>query len=111
MTPLDADNLAENVRRLAGLHLMSLEQVAEAAGISRAGMMKIVASDPTKRSYPKAETAIKLADLFGVSLNDLYSPPEKVIESASRSFLFAPVRTQSFEWPDARKKTGTKKKR
>jgi DNA-binding XRE family transcriptional regulator len=92
MTPLDADNLAGNVRRLAGMHLVPMERLAEAAGLSRAGLMKLTAYDSAKRSHPKAETAITLATLFGVSLNDLYAPPENALLAAVEAFGDAPIR-------------------
>jgi transcriptional regulator with XRE-family HTH domain len=92
MTPLDRNNLAENVRRLAGLHLVSLEQVGAYAGISRAAIMRTVSWETEKRSYPTAETAIKLAEAFAVSLNDLYSPPEQALGAAVEGFDQAPIK-------------------
>jgi DNA-binding XRE family transcriptional regulator len=87
----DRDNLAGNVRRMAGLHDKSLAEVADAIGMSRAGMAKIVDRDATRRSYPKAETAIKLAELFGVTLNDLYADPTEALLAAVVRAVDAPI--------------------
>lgn len=61
--PLSEGNLAQNVRRLAGMHLASIDKLAQfirAQGklkISRETLQAIVAHDPEKRSIPKVETA------------------------------------------------------
>ena len=54
-------------------------------------MAKIVDRDASKRSYPKAETAIKLADLFGVTLNDLYADPTEALLAAVARVTDAPI--------------------
>jgi transcriptional regulator with XRE-family HTH domain len=82
---VDQDHLAENVRRLAGMHDISLGKVAERARISKAGLAKIVDRDPSRRSYPKTETAMRLAEVFGVSLNDLYEDWPVAVDAAVRA--------------------------
>ena len=76
---------------MAGLHDKNLTEIADAIGMSRAGMAKIVDRDASKRSYPKAETAIKLADLFGVTLNDLYADPTEALLAAVARVVDAPI--------------------
>jgi|GEM_PF-4576341 len=89
---MNEDQLAENVRRLAGLHLVSMEKLAEFVGISRPSMQAIVAYDLTARSKPKTETAIKIASAFAVTLNALYRPPEECLQEALDHFAEAPIR-------------------
>jgi DNA-binding XRE family transcriptional regulator len=89
--PLNEGNLAPNVRRLAGMHLVSMERLAEYVGVSRPTIQAIVAHDLTRRSRPKAETAIKIANAFGVSLNALYQEPALCLEEAVAHFDEAPI--------------------
>ncbi len=79
---VDEGNVAENIRRIAGLHDVSLGAVGAEIGLSRAGINKLVAADASKRSHPKTTNAIKLADLFGITLNDLYSDPPVAVQAA-----------------------------
>jgi DNA-binding XRE family transcriptional regulator len=85
-------NLAQNVRRLAGMHLASMDKLAQYIGISRQTMQAIVAHDPAQRSLPRAETVIKLAEAFGVSLDALYSEPAECLREAVERFEDAPIR-------------------
>ena len=89
--PLNEGNLAQNVRRLAGMHLVSIEHLAEYVGVSRPTMQAIVAYDLTQRSRPKTETAIKIADAFGVTLNALYQEPGECLQEAVAHFQDAPI--------------------
>ncbi len=89
--PLNQGNLAQNVRRLAGMHLASMERLAAYIGVSRQTMQALVAHDPVQRSLPKAETAMKIAEAFGVSLNALYSEPEECLREAVEHFSEAPI--------------------
>ena len=90
--PLKEGNLAQNVRRLAGMHLASMDKLAQYIGISRQTMQAIVAHDPEQRSLPRAETAIKIAEAFGVSLDALYSEPVECLREAVNRFEEAPIR-------------------
>jgi transcriptional regulator with XRE-family HTH domain len=90
--PLDEGNLAQNVRRLAGMHLVSMETLARYLGLSRQSVMKMVASSPSRRSSPKASTALKIAEAFGVSLNALYQEPLDCLREAIDHFEEAPIR-------------------
>jgi DNA-binding XRE family transcriptional regulator len=89
--PLNEGNLAQNVRRLAGMHLVTMERLAEYVSVSRPTMQAIVAYDLTRRSRPKAETAIKIADAFGVTLNALYQEPVLCLQEAVARFKEAPI--------------------
>lgn len=89
--PLNEGYLAQNVRRLAGMHLASMEKLAQFVSVSRPTMQAIVAHDPAQRSLPKAETAIKIAEAFGVSLNALYQEPLDCLREAVEHFDEAPI--------------------
>ena len=89
--PVHEGNLAQNVRRLAGLHLASMEKVAEYVGISRPTLQSIVTPDLTIRSRPQAKTALRLAEAFGVTLNALYSEPAECLREALDHFHDAPI--------------------
>jgi transcriptional regulator with XRE-family HTH domain len=89
---LEEGNLAQNVRRLAGMHLVSLDRLARHIGISRPTMQAIVAHDPAQRSLPRTETVIRLAEAFGVSLDALYSEPVECLREAVERFEVAPIR-------------------
>jgi DNA-binding XRE family transcriptional regulator len=89
--PLNEGNLAQNVRRLAGMHLVSIEGLAEYVGVSRPTMQAIVAYDLTQRSRPKTGTAIMIADAFGVTLNALYQEPGECLQEAVAHFHEAPI--------------------
>jgi DNA-binding XRE family transcriptional regulator len=88
---LNQGNLAQNVRRLAGLHLVNLEQLAAFVGVSRQTMQALVAYETHHRSLPKADTAIRIAEAFGVSLNALYSKPIECLHEAVEYFERAPI--------------------
>ncbi|MGD0167703.1 MAG: hypothetical protein ABSC51_10540 [Gaiellaceae bacterium] len=90
--PLNQGNLAQNVRRLAGMHLASIDRLAQFVGVSRETMQAIIAHDPSRRSMPKAETTIKIADAFAVSLNALYQDPLECLQEAVEHFESAPIR-------------------
>ena len=95
---LNEGNLAQNVRRLAGMHLVSIERLAEYVGISRPTMQAIVAYDITQRSRPKAETVMKIAEAFGGSLNAMYQEPFTCLQEAVVRFKEAPI-TRAVEPP------------
>jgi transcriptional regulator with XRE-family HTH domain len=86
---LNSDNLGPNIRRLAGAHDVPLERVAEAVDLSRAGMMKLVGKNPPKS--PKASTVMEIARVFGVTVEDLYSEPEQLLQSAAVNYRAAPI--------------------
>jgi DNA-binding XRE family transcriptional regulator len=89
--PLDEGNLAQNVRRLAGMHLASMDKLAQYIGISRQTMQAIVAHDPGQRSLPRTETVIKIAEAFGISLDALYREPVECLREALEHFEQAPI--------------------
>jgi DNA-binding XRE family transcriptional regulator len=90
--PLNEGNLAQNVRRLAGMHLASMEKLAAYIGVSRQTMQSIAAHDPALRSMPRADTVIKIAEAFAVSLNALYQEPIECLREALEHFEEAPIR-------------------
>jgi transcriptional regulator with XRE-family HTH domain len=107
---LNEGNLAQNVRRLAGMHLVSIERLAEYVGISRPTMQAIVAYDITQRSRPKAETVMKIAEAFGVSLNAMYQEPFTCLQEAVVRFKEAPI-TRAVEPPPVELRPMERRKR
>jgi transcriptional regulator with XRE-family HTH domain len=89
--PLDQAYLAQNVRRLAGLHLVSMETLARYVGVSRPALQAMVAHDAAQRSFPRAETSLRIAGAFGVSLNALYSEPIECLREAVDHLYDAPI--------------------
>jgi transcriptional regulator with XRE-family HTH domain len=83
---------AENVRRASGAHLVPLERLAEFVGMSRPGLMKLVAHRGASRSRPSADTAVRLAGAFGVDVRDLYSEPAECLRAVAEAFEAAPIR-------------------
>jgi DNA-binding XRE family transcriptional regulator len=90
--PLNQGALAQNVRRLAGMHLASMDKLASYIGVSRQTMQSIVAHDPAQRSMPRTDTAIKIAEAFAVSLNALYQEPIECLREGLEHFEEAPIR-------------------
>jgi DNA-binding XRE family transcriptional regulator len=105
--PLNTGNLAGNVRRLAGMHLVSIDRLAQFVGVSRETMQAIVARNFHHRSIPRAETAIKIADAFGVTLNALYQEPLECLREGVENFETAPIR-DVVEAPDTDLAPGVK---
>jgi DNA-binding XRE family transcriptional regulator len=84
--------LAENVRRAAGAHLVSLDGLASYIGLSRPAIMKLVAHKAQGRSLPSATTALKLAEAFAIDVRDLYSDPGDCLRAVAGAFERAPIR-------------------
>jgi transcriptional regulator with XRE-family HTH domain len=89
--PLDQGYLAQNVRRLAGMHLVSMETLARYVGISRPTLQAMVAQEAARRSFPRADTSLRIAEAFGVSLNALYSEPIECLREALDHLYDAPI--------------------
>ena len=83
---------AENVRRAAGAHLISLDRLAAHVGVSRQAMMKLVAHKAQDRSLPSSETALKIAEAFAVDMRDLNSEPADSLRAVVEAFEDAPIR-------------------
>ncbi len=73
------------------MHLVNMERLAEYVGVSRPTMQAIVAYDLTQRSRPKAETAMKIADAFGITLNALYQEPDECLREGLEHLRDAPI--------------------
>jgi transcriptional regulator with XRE-family HTH domain len=91
---ISEEHFAENLRRLAGMHLLSFERLAAALEMSRPAVMHLVAVAPENRSVPRTATAMRVAELFGVPLDMLYAEPRECLAAAVESFEEAPAR----EW-------------
>jgi len=60
--------LAANVRRLAKRKRMSIEQLADFAGLSRAALWKVLA----RKHNPTLRTLAKLSEALGCDVRDLF---------------------------------------
>jgi transcriptional regulator with XRE-family HTH domain len=90
---LNQGKLAENLRRAAGMHLVSLDALAGYVGMSRGGIMKIVADSPKGRTIPSGTTMVKLAGAFGVDVRVLLDDETPVVlQHLAEAFEDAPVR-------------------
>ena len=90
---LNQGKLAENLRRAAGMHLVSLDALATYVGMSRGGIMKIVADSPKGRTIPSGPTMVKLAEAFGVDVRVLLDDETPVVlQYLAEAFEDAPVR-------------------
>lgn len=67
-------NIAANCRRLRISRGLSQNDAADQAGLSRAGYVKI----ETGGSVPRADTLEQLARVFGVSMEELFRPIERL---------------------------------
>ncbi|CAN5852831.1 XRE family transcriptional regulator [soil metagenome] len=70
MISVDMGNVAMNLRRLRGERGLTQEELADAAGISRAGYRKVEAAE----SEPRAGTILALSRGLGVKPGDLLRP-------------------------------------
>jgi transcriptional regulator with XRE-family HTH domain len=86
--------LAANVRRAAGAHLVSLDALARHVGMTRGGLMKLVAEDGTKRTaLPTSATLMKLAEAFAIDPRALMADdPVELLTALAENFDRAPVR-------------------
>lgn len=88
----DDSRLAENIRRAAGAHLVTLDALARFVELSRPAMMKLVSRKQSGRSRPSGATAFKLAAAFGIDVRNLYEEPEKCLRAVVDAFADAPIR-------------------
>jgi DNA-binding XRE family transcriptional regulator len=79
--------LGTNVRRLVGMHAMTLEEFAQWLGMSRQGIHNIASG----KSQPSLVTARKIAAAFGVSTDALAADPQQLLMEAANAFHSAPV--------------------
>lgn len=89
---MDTGLFAENVRRAAGAHLVTLDALAQHVGMTRPGLMKLLTEDASKRTQPRAETAVKIADAFGVEVRHLFEEPQVCLDAVVDAFPHAPIR-------------------
>lgn len=82
-------NLATNLKRLAGMHLVRQDELAEAVGLSRQGIHHLFAG----KSAPRTNTAMAIAQFFGITVEDLYSEPGECLRAASAVYESAPAQT------------------
>jgi hypothetical protein len=63
-----------------------MEKLAQYVELSRPSLMKVVALKAEQRSKAKAETAVRLAEPFGIDLSDLYRPPRECLQAVVDAF-------------------------
>jgi DNA-binding XRE family transcriptional regulator len=80
-------HVSENIRRLAGMFLVEQQRLARHANISRQSMYAIY----TGRSRPSADTALRIARAFGISVEDLYAEPRECLAAAVPHLYDAPI--------------------
>ena len=73
------------------MHNLTLEQLADYLEMSRPGLMRLVARDPSKRSFPSPQTAFKLADAFAIDLQSLYADTQTCLWDALHNYTRAGV--------------------
>jgi transcriptional regulator with XRE-family HTH domain len=81
-------NMGDNVRRLAGMHLVQHEDLATLVGLSKQGLSNIVAG----RSNPSSATAYKLGQAFAVPMDALFADTETCLRAGLDGFAEAPAR-------------------
>lgn len=74
--------IAANLRRLRAVMNLTQDEVAEKAGLSRAGYRNI----ENRKTLPRASTLEALAEVFGVSLQELVTPVPVLRYVRFRSF-------------------------
>jgi transcriptional regulator with XRE-family HTH domain len=70
-----------------------METLARYVGISRPTLQAMVAQDTARRSFPRADTTLRIANAFGVSLNALYSEPVECLREGLDHLHDAPITT------------------
>lgn len=66
------EELSNNLRRLIGLHGLSVRDLAPLVGVSEQALSEI---QTRKRKHPRTETSHRLADFFEIPLGRLLSTP------------------------------------
>jgi len=69
------------------MFLVEQQRLARAAGVSRQAMHAIY----TGRSRPSADTALRIARAFGVTVEDLYAEPRECLAAALPQLYEAPI--------------------
>jgi transcriptional regulator with XRE-family HTH domain len=85
--------LAENLRRLMGMHQVDQQQLAAYLGMTKQGIWQIVSA----RSMPRPSTLAKIAAAFGVEESDLFAAPDASVLAGARAFRTAPVRLDAVD--------------
>jgi transcriptional regulator with XRE-family HTH domain len=86
--PTADPHLADNLRRLMGMHRVGQKEVAERLGTTKQSVWEWAAG----RKMPRWATLVDLAGLFGVELSDLLAEPEQAVLAGARAFHRAPIR-------------------
>lgn len=79
--------IGDNLKRLCGMHAISQETLASHVGLSKQGLNNIVVG----RSQPSLPTAQKLAEAFGIGVDDLAADTLTCIRAAAQSMDEAPI--------------------
>lgn len=75
--------IAYNIRRLKKLHNMTSRQLAKKLGLSK----DTVDSYAIGRLTPKPETLRKIAEVFGVPVEELTKPPDEILRNSYRDYV------------------------
>jgi putative transcriptional regulator len=79
--------ISDNIRRLAGMFLVEQQRLAREVGISRQSMHAIY----TGKSRPSADTAMRIAAAFGITVEDLMAEPRECLGAALPHLYEAPI--------------------
>jgi transcriptional regulator with XRE-family HTH domain len=94
-----SERIGENLRRLAGMHLVSLVDLANYVGLSRQAVQSIASG----KSQPSAANLKRLAEAFGVSADALFGEPQACLAEALRDFNQAPIARARYQEGEALK--------
>lgn len=87
MSDGSAAQIGDNLKRLCGMHSISQEALASHVGLSKQGLNNIVVG----RSQPSLATAQKLAEAFGIRIDDLAADTISCVRAAANAMDAAPI--------------------
>jgi DNA-binding XRE family transcriptional regulator len=79
--------IGENLRRLAGLHLASMESLQEEVGVSRQTIFNVSSG----RSVPTWNTVTGMAKAFGITTDELAADAQTCLRAAIDHLYDAPI--------------------
>ena len=85
---MEPGRVGTNLRRLLGMHDITQRELASYLGLSAQGIWNIVHG----RSEPRAGTALRAAQAFGVGTDALFSDTGTCLRAAAEAFECAPIR-------------------
>ena len=87
MATNETTHVGENLKRLAGMHDLSQDQLAALLGLSRQGVNNIMKG----RSNPSMTTVFSAARFFGITTDELLGDTRVCLIAAAQAYDDAPV--------------------